>query len=345
MVILTEGKLGVWSSKSCVSVVRYCADEVTCILDSQAAGQDLEKIIGVGKGIPIVGTLKEALAYNPRTLLIGIAPFGGQLPPTWRKLLGQALAAGLDIISGLHYFLHEDPVLAAAARKYGRRLMDLRVPPDDLDCSRNIAKDTPCKRVLTVGSDCNLGKMSVSLELTAEAGRRGWDAAFIATGQTGIMIAGSGLPIDRTISDFTNGAAERLILENQEHEILFVEGQGAIGHPAYSAVTLGLLHGVAPDAMIFCHCPTRKITNSVATTIPKLPFLIRLHEDLAGLICKSKVVGIGVNTVEMNERQALKAIEKIERETGLPASDVYRTGAGKLMDALERHYRRKPNAR
>jgi len=336
---LTEGHLNIWSAKTAVSVIRYCGKEVACVLDSKAAGKDLQALVGTGAGIPIVGSLKEALAHRPNTLLIGIAPVGGKLPAAWKKLIVEALRAGLDVISGLHSFLIEDPVLAQAAKRFRRRIWDVRIPPPDLDCSKNIAKDTKCKRVLAAGSDCNLGKMSVMLELTAEAQRRGWDAEFVATGQTGIVIAGSGIPMDRTISDFTNGAAERLVLERQNREILFIEGQGAIGHPAYSAVTLGLLHGTAPDCLVLCHCPTRKVTHSVETPIPPLPFLIDLHEKLAGLVCAAKVVAIGLNTFEMSAADAQREVEKTERETGLPATDVYRFGrVEKLMDAVEKHY-------
>jgi uncharacterized NAD-dependent epimerase/dehydratase family protein len=189
-----------------------------------------------------------------------------------------------------------------------------------------------------VGSDCNIGKMSVMLEMNTEAKRRGWNAEFVATGQTGIIIAGSGMPMDRTISDFTNGAAERLVMERKNREILFVEGQGAIGHPAYSAVTMGLLHGTAPDSMIMCHCPTRKVTRHVPTEIPPLPFLIDLHEKIAGLVCPAKVIGVGLNTFEMSESDARKEVEKTEDLTGLPATDVYRYGAEKLVDAVEKFY-------
>ncbi|MCZ7644972.1 MAG: DUF1611 domain-containing protein [Planctomycetota bacterium] len=346
MVVLTDGKLNIWSAKTAVSVIRYRPGEIACVLDRKAAGRDLHALIGTGKGIPIVASLKEALAHKPNTLLIGIAPVGGKLPAAWRKVLIEAMKAGLDLISGLHTFLNDDPALAQAAKRHRREIWDVRVPPPDLDCSENVAKATKCKRVLAVGSDCNLGKMSVMLELTAEARRRGYDAEFVATGQTGIMIAGSGIPMDRTISDFTNGAAERLVMERKKREILFVEGQGAIGHPAYSAVTLGLLHGTAPDAMIMCHCPTRKVTHSVETPIPPLPFLIDLHEKLAGLVCPAKVVGIGLNTFEMTETAARREVEKTEKRTGLPATDVYRFGrVDKLMDALERHYKMRKGQR
>lgn len=340
MVILTEGKLNVWTAKTAVSVIRYLPHEVCCVLDSAAAGKDLSALVGVGKGIPIVRTLKDALKLKPNTLLVGIAPVGGKLPAPWKATVVRAMAAGLDVISGLHHFLTDDPVLVRAAKKHRRKIWDVRRETGTLECSRNVAKDLKCRRVLTVGTDANLGKMSVSLELTAEARRRGWDAEFVATGQTGMVIAGSGVCIDRTISDFTNGAIEREVLKRKRREILFIEGQGSIGHPAYSAVSLGLLHGCAPDAMILVHCPTRKVTTSVETPVASLSAMIELHEKLAALLCPSKVVGIGLNTFGMSDADARAAIESAERETGLPATDVYRFGCAKLMDALERHYGR-----
>jgi len=341
MVILTEGQLNVFRAKTAVSVMRYLPQEVCCVLDGVATGQHLPSLVGVGEGIPIVATLREALKFKPNTLLIGIAPVGGKLPAAWRRTLVRAMAAGLDIISGLHHFVGEDPVLARAAKKHRRRIWDVRSVPDEMECSKNVAKDLKCKRVLTVGTDANMGKMSVSLELTAEARRRGWDAEFIATGQTGMIISGAGICIDRTISDFTNGAIEREVVNRKRREILFIEGQGSIGHPAYSAVSLGLLHGCAPDGMILVHCPTRKVTTSVETPIAPLPLMVELHEKLAGLLCPSKVVGIALNTFGMKDAGARKAVAKAERETRLPASDVFRYGCGKLMDALEKHYRKK----
>lgn len=340
MVILTEGKLNVWTAKTAVSVIRYLPDEVVCVLDSKSAGKDLHSMIGVGRGIPIVPSLNAALQHRPNVLLVGIAPVGGRLPTAWRRIVLDAMAAGLDLISGLHFFLGDDPVLARAAKKHRRRIWDVRRETGTLECSKNIAKDLTCMRVLSVGTDANLGKMSVSLELTAEAIRRGWDAEFVATGQTGMIIAGSGVCVDRTISDFTNGAIEREVLKRKQREMLFIEGQGSIGHPAYSAVSLGLLHGCAPNAMILCHCPTRTMTRSVETPIASLSLMIELHEKMAGLLLPSKVIGIGLNTFEMTESAACRAMEAAERETGLPATDVYRFGCTKLMDAVERHHGR-----
>jgi uncharacterized NAD-dependent epimerase/dehydratase family protein len=307
IVLLTDGLENIFTAKTAISVIRYCPERVACILDPKSVGLDLPKLSGIGQGLPIVATLKEALAFKPNTLLIGIAPTGGKLPERWLKVLKEALAAGLDLVSGLHTFLNDIPELARIAQQRRRKIWDVRVPPSNPDCAKNLARTTACKRVLTVGSDCNLGKMTVSLELTAEARRRGWDAEFLATGQTGIMIAGFGVPIDRTISDFTNGAAEKLVLDHARHEILFIEGQGSINHPAYSAVTLGLLHGTAPDALILCHHPLRKVNNGVPNPIPPLPFLIRLYQDLAGILCPAKVVdGAGLTCCECGSAKEVR---------------------------------------
>ena len=339
MVVLTEGQLNLFSAKTAVSVIRYCPDEVVCVLDSQTAGQDLFKIVGTGSGVPIVATLKEALAYKPNTLLIGIAPAGGKLPASFKKLLLTAIKAGLNIVSGLHEMLADDPAFAAAAKKAKRKITDVRRMPEHIGVSTNTARFVKAKRCHTVGSDANLGKMTVSLELTAEAKRRGWDAEFAATGQTGIMIAGSGYPLDHTISDYTNGVAEALILERKNREILFVEGQGSINHAAYSAVTLGLLHGCAPDSLILCHCPSRKETRSVPGKIPSLNHLRKLYEDIASLITPCKVIGIGLNTFDIkDEKKALGEKKRAEDETGLPATDVLRWGVDPLMDAVEKYY-------
>lgn len=346
MVVLTEGHLDLWTAKTAVPVLRYRPKEVACVLDSRAAGKDLSRLVGTGAGIPIVATLREALRLKPDTLLIGIAPPGGRLPASWRRLILDALAAGLDVVSGLHVFLADDPVLADAARRRGRTLRDLRRVPEGIGCSRNLARLAPCRRVLTVGSDCAVGKLTVSLELAAEARRRGWDCDCAATGQTGILLTGSGIPVDRTISDFASGAAEKLVLERAGRELVVIEGQGSIAHPAYSAVTLGLLHGSAPHAMVLCHDPRRRRTLAAGANIPPLPELIRLYEGLAALVLPAPVVAIALNTFGMSLASARRAIARAERAARLAADDVVRFGPGRLMDAVEQSLggrrRRKP---
>ncbi|HET6568000.1 MAG TPA: DUF1611 domain-containing protein, partial [Rhodothermales bacterium] len=268
LVLLTEGSLDPFNAKTAVGVLRYRPEHVACVLDSFRAGQRLEELVGVGRGIPIVGTPEEALALHPTGLLLGTVAPGGRVPQTWRALIATFLERGLDVISGLHQFLSDDPSLVAIAARTGARIQDLRRPPADLGVATNIAKEQPGLRVLTVGTDCNLGKKVTSLELTRAACEAGWDAAFVATGQTGIAIEGKGIAIDAVISDFVAGAAERLVLDHAGHEVLFIEGQGSVTHPGFSGVTLGLLHGSAPQALILCHHATREFMRACPTPTP-----------------------------------------------------------------------------
>lgn len=335
MLILTEGHTGRYSSKAAAGIIRYRRNDVVALIDSQYAGQDPEPLLGVGKNLPIVPDVQSGLKYAPETLVIGIAPIGGGLPPEWRSAVIQALDAGLDVLSGLHVFLNDDAEISAAARRNGREICDVRKPKDDIPIGRNLAAKLSTKRVLTVGSDGNIGKMHASIEITEELERRGRDADFVATGQIGIMITGRGVPIDHVVSDFVSGAIEQELLEREPHEVFVVEGQGAIIHPGFSAVTLGLIHGTAPDAMIFCHNPTREYHRH-GVKIPPLREQIPLHEQLCKYTHPSKVIGIALNCAEMADAAARAAVEAVEKETGLPATDVVKFGAGKLAAAIER---------
>ncbi|MGH7145576.1 MAG: DUF1611 domain-containing protein [Planctomycetota bacterium] len=335
--ILAEGKLNVWDAKTAVSVVRWCPDEVVCVIDSQTAGGDLQKLVSTGAGVPIVKNFAAALALQPNCLLIGVANMGGYLPPAFRPIILKALDRGLHILSGLHEFLGDDPQFAKKARQKGVTILDARRLPEDLHCNENrvpfLLKN---RRVLTVGTDCNLGKMTVSLVCDAEARKRGWKSRFVATGQTGIFISGHGLPIDRTISDFTSGAMEQLMLESKNVDWVWVEGQGGIAHPAFSTVTLGLLHGTAPTDLILVTLPGRKTSRHMeyGNKLPSLTKFIQLYEDLAALVLKAKVRAIGVNGVGMSAKQLDATIARIEKETGLPAADPVRHGGGVFLDAL-----------
>src|SRR3972149_2359313 len=209
LVILTDGRLDVFSAKTAVSVIRYCREEVVAVIDSVNAGKDIESIIGVCKGIPIVSTVAETLPLKPTALLIGIAPPGGMLPAEWRKHITDALKNNLDIISGLHCHVSDDPEFTQLAHDHRREIWDVRKVPEDIPLGTVKAKETKTLRILTVGSDCNIGKMVTSIEITNTAKKRGINACFVATGQTGIMIEGSGIAVDHVISDFISGAAER----------------------------------------------------------------------------------------------------------------------------------------
>ena len=336
ILLLTDGELGVFSSKTATCILRYRPDEVVALLDRQRVGQDPADVVGVGAGIPIVGSVAEALHYEPNCLLIGTAPVGGALPDAWRGMLGDAVTAGLDVISGLHAMLNDDPELAALAGRHGVTLYDVRRPPDDVPIGRNLARDLPVRRVLCIGTDCNLGKMVASFELAEALRQRGRDARFIATGQTGIMLSGSGIAIDRVISDFVPGAVEKMLLEHRDREVVVIEGQGALIEPAYSGVTLGLLHGSAPDAMILCHHATRTgLTHHPSIVIPPLAEMVDLHERIVRPLYPSRVIGIALNTVGLDDAGARDAVERAEAETGLPATDVLRLGPDKLVDAIE----------
>jgi uncharacterized NAD-dependent epimerase/dehydratase family protein len=336
MVILTEGHLDVFTAKTAVGVLRYCPDEVVAVLDSTRAGQDLVALVGAGAGVPIVATLEEALSRRADTFVIGIAPPGGRLPESWRNLLRQAIAAGLNILSGLHQYLGDDPEFAGLAARRGVKITDVRKPPRDYPVGTEKAKTTRAKRVLTVGTDCNLGKKLTALEITAELRRAGVDAQFLATGQTGIMISGKGVPLDNIISDFVSGAAESLVLENADHEVLLIEGQGGLLNASYGGVTLGLMQGTLPDAMIMVHAPPRTTIRHLTTPIPPLPEVIDLHERMMSYLHPSKVIGVALNTFGMDEPAARRAVEETAALTGLPATDCVRFGSAALADAVRR---------
>ncbi len=335
MLVLTDGLTGRYSSKAAAGLVRYCRDDVVGIVDSQYAGSDIEPVLGVGAGLPVVADVaKSARALGAKTLAIGVAPVGGGLPDGWRRHIVDALEAGLDVLSGLHEFLNDDAELAALAAKKGRKIYDVRRPKENIPIGSNLAAKLKAKRVLAVGSDGNIGKMYASIELTEELERRGLDADFVATGQIGIMISGRGVPIDHVVSDFVSGAIEQELLSREEHGVFLIEGQGAVVHPGFSAVTVGLMHGSAPDAMVFCHNPTREFQRS-GVRIPPMRELIALHEELCRYVHPSKVIAVSLNCAELDEAGARRAIEKAEDETGLPATDVVKFGAGPLADAVE----------
>lgn len=343
--ILAEGAFGPLSAKTAVGVLRYGSDTVVAVIDSASAGMMADEVLGmvggVGAGIPVVRDVEEALKYSPDTLLIGIAPIGGRLPDAWRPGILRSLSAKLDVISGLHHFLADDPELAAAAKASGATIWDVRRPPEEL--AQRIREGSPHRpgshTVYFCGSDCDVGKMTVAFEVTREMQRRGLSAGFAATGQTGIMISGEGIPVDRFISDFVAGGVEALTLDfANRYEWVFVEGQGSLTHPAYSAVTLGLLHGCAPDLLILCHQAGRETVYSYpGVRIPPLPKVRQIYEEAAGWLKPASVVAVALNTYGMPDEAARAAIAETEREMGLPTTDPVRYGAGPLVEALLAH--------
>lgn len=340
LLLLTEGHLGVFSSKTAVSVLRYRPDDVVGILDSARAGEPLDRIVPGMKDVPIVASVADAAVLEPDGILIGIAPTGGALPAPMRQHIVDGLRRGLSIISGLHTLLKDDPELVELARSNGAKLYDLRDFAHITRIGRGLARQTRAKRVLLVGTDCNVGKMVTALELRKAAAQDGLDAGFVATGQTGIMIEGWGIAIDHVLSDFVAGAVEMLVEHVADKQIVFVEGQGSLEHPGYSGVTLSLLHGCCPDAMVMVHRPGRDHHGSW-TDCPIAPIeqQIDLYERMVAPLHPGKVVAVAVNTAGMTPEAADEAVRDLAARTGLPAADPIRHGPGPLLAAVRQHLR------
>ncbi len=338
LLILTEGSLGIFSAKTGVPVLRYRGRDCVGVLDSAYAGRPITELLEGVPDVPIYASVAEAMERRPDAILIGIAPSGGRLPDTMRAHLVDGLRNGLSIISGLHTMLHEDDELVGLAEQHNARLHDVRDSGRIMHIARGRARHTRAKRVLTVGTDCNLGKMVTALELRKEAVRQGLNATFVATGQTGIMIEGWGIAIDHVISDFTPGAAELLVQHVADSDICFIEGQGSIGHPAYSAVTLGLVHGSCPDAMVLVHRPGRTLHNDwPECPIAPIRQQIALYESVLAVLHPGKVVAVALNTARMPAEAAEAAVRQIAGETGLPTADPVRHGCGALLAAVRKH--------
>jgi len=343
LVILTEGQFGPHHGKTAMGVIRYGTDPIAAVLDSSIAGRNVSEWLP-GKDIPAVATLAETLAMPepPNTLLIGIAPTGGRLPDSWRTTILEAIDAGMDVHSGLHTFLGDDPEFSAAAHAKGVQIVDVRRAPERHETAVG-RPHSPGKRViLTVGTDCAIGKMSVALELRKSGLAQGERVCFVPTGQTGMMIDGWGVAVDRVISDFVQGTVEWMLEEGEERgDWIIVEGQGSLDHPAYSSVTLGLLHGTTPHAMVLVHKPGLAghdfdhLPERSFPIAPLRPF-IDVHEQVAGLVAPSKVVAIALNTSLIADSVGARAeIERTAQETGLPAADPVRFGADDLWGAIE----------
>ena len=329
--ILAEGFSGdAHYGKTMRGVLRYRGEDVVAVLDSTRDGE-------TEGGVPIVGDVEAALAYRPEVALVGVATQGGRFPPAWRAVLRTCLENGLSLENGLHELVGDDAELRGLAERHGVELRDLRRPPNGLDCPTGDNLEVDAHIVLTVGSDCAIGKMTVSLELDRAARARGLASEFVPTGQTGIAIAGWGIAVDAVVSDFLAGAAERLVVEGGRRgaDLLFVEGQGSLVHPAYSGVTLGLFHGSVPHTLVLCHrAGATEIEGSPGHPIPSLRELVALHEQASLPRRPAHVVAVAVNTAGLDETSAAAAVAEAAAETGLPACDPVRTTADPLLDAV-----------
>lgn len=334
IILLTDGAESLLAAKTASCILRYRPEDVVAVLDRSRAGQTAQQALETGGEVPVVGSL--AGAPQADTLMVGIAPPGGRVPEAWRPFLLEAIGRGMRLVSGLHDFLSDDPELAAAAAQAGTEIVDVRRNQE-----RDLAVGAPvnpnCLRVLTIGQDCSIGKMLTAFELTRGLKARGLDAKFIATGQTGIMVEGDGSPIDCVVSDFVNGAVEKMMVANQHREVLVVEGQATLSHPAYSCVSAGLLHGAIPHGMIMVYEVGRQNTHGVEhVPLAPLPKLIAAYESLASLRMPSRVIAIAMNSRKVTAEEAERERERVRSELGLPVADPVRHGCDELLDAIEK---------
>jgi uncharacterized NAD-dependent epimerase/dehydratase family protein len=343
--ILAPGAFAEGRAKTAHGVIAYAEDETVAVVDPQHAGKRVRDVLPyLQSDVPIVAGVAEALASRPTSLLVGVAPPGGALPQDWRGEILTALESGLEVVSGLHQTLGDDPEFSAAASRGGTTIWDVRIPPAVPLFSGRVY-DIETRVVLTVGSDCAVGKMTVALELVRAARARSVRAQFVATGQTGIMIAGKGIAIDRVISDFASGAAEAIVVDAaSEADLVIVEGQGGINHPAFAAVTLALVYGSAPDALVLVHEAGREAVNGFPTPLLSYRRLIAIYEELCASVKPACVAGIALNTRSLDEASARAAIERAREETGLPADDVVRFGPRALYDAMAPAFAAKTHA-
>jgi len=335
--ILLHGGTTTSKGKTGISLLRYSTLPIVAVIDETCAGGDLKTLTGIDRPIPIVASVTDALTYAPTVLSIGIAPSGGTLPDPWRKELKEALEAGLSIVNGLHTQMARDADLAAVVRP-GRWIWDVRQEPTGLTVGSGQARSLPCRRVLTVGTDMSVGKMSTSLELHHAGLKRGLRSRFIATGQTGLMLGEEGIPLDAVRVDYAAGAVEQAVMNHgHEADILHIEGQGSLMNPA-STATLPLLRGSQPTHLVLVHRAGQTHIQSFPDfTIPSLPEAIRVYETIAsagGTFAPAKVVGIALNTFHLSEVEAERAIAQTQATTDLPCADVIRYGAAPILEAI-----------
>lgn len=335
-ILLHEGISGA-HGKTGLALLRYSEAQIVVAIDRECPGRSLSELTGIKRDVPIVASVAAALEYKPEVLVIGIAPQGGAIPDDYWLEIKTALDAGMSLVNGLHTLLANIPELNALL-KPGQLIWDVRKEPANLSIATGMARTLPCRRVLTVGTDMAIGKMSTSLELHWASRLRGWRSKFVATGQTGVMLEGDGLALDAVRVDFAAGAVEQTVTRYGKNcDILHIEGQGSLLHPG-STATLPLIRGSQPTQLVLVHrAGQNHVRNYPHVAIPPLSKVIRLYETVAsagGAFNSVPVVGIALNTAHLDELAAQEAIAQTTAETGLPCTDAVRFGAGLLLDAV-----------
>lgn len=316
-------------------VLRYSPNPIACVIDSDQAGRDSEEVTGIPRKAPIVSTIREAKSKGAKVLLLGIAPPGGLIPADWYPVIEEAIAEGMSVVNGLHDLL--SPRFNNLPD--GQYIWDIRVEPSDIGVATGAASKLQSKRVLMIGTDMAIGKMTAGLELYRALRERGVSTEFVATGQIGITLTGRGVPLDAVRVDYAAGAMEKAVVEASEGgtEIVIIEGQGALAHPG-STANLPLLRGTMPTHLVLCHragqTHLQKLSN---VAIPHLGDYIRLYEDLAsvgGTFPRPTTIGIALNTSHLDDHDAICAMAQVERETGLMTCDPVRFGPDRLANNL-----------
>lgn len=332
LALYAQNRLHPLGSKTANGLILFRSAEVEVIIDASKAGQVAQDVLGYGGNIPIVAHVSDALAYKPDTLVIGIAPIGGAFNPEWMPEIELALENELVVWAGLHEFLSEMDTL----KPFHHMIWDVRKPPQGLQVAQGNWRQRKSKVLLTIGSDSNVGKMTTALTLQQQLRTIGMDSIFVGTGQTGMMISERGVAVDAVIADFVNGAIEAEVDKvDGQAPLIIVEGQGAITHIGYSGVTLGLIHGVMPDAFVLAHQPSR-IVDDYDQALPDINEVVQLHEALMNPFKSAKVLGINLYSKDLSSGESQLACQTLYKTSGLPVEDMVRAPKQIVAEAVLR---------
>jgi uncharacterized NAD-dependent epimerase/dehydratase family protein len=333
LALFMEGNLSQDFGKMGLGMLRYSRNPIVCVIDSQNAGRDVREVVPSPRGCPVVATIEDAAKLDAQAVVLGIAPHGGKIPSEWFPALDRCVELGMSLVNGLHEPLEP----RYSSLRAGQFVWDIRKEPTGVTVSRGATRLLENVRVLTIGTDMSVGKMTAGLEIVRLAREQGCDARFVATGQIGIAISGEGVPLDAVRVDFASGAVEAAVLRHKDADLIVIEGQGSLAHPSSSA-TLPLIRGGFPNQLVMCHrADQTHLKREPWVKIPPLRNLATLYEDLAeacGAFPRPKTTAVCLNTMMLSEKEAADAVERAQQETGLPATDPVRFGVEPVVRAI-----------
>jgi uncharacterized NAD-dependent epimerase/dehydratase family protein len=334
IVILAEKKLDPIISKMAVLAIRYLTDQIVAVIDSTYAGKSVQEVLGFGGDIPIYNSLDESFQHQPNTLIIGVMPRGGNVPSEWYPIIIKAIQNRLNIISGLQESLATIPEFNVLSKKYGTKILDLKRGKESVSLAKGHARNFRSKIVLTLGTNHNAGKLITTLELVKEFQKMGKSADWLATGQTGIMIKGKGTPLEMVRGQHMSGEIEAATAKiDGNYEYIIIQGQGALHNAALAPVSMALLQGTLPDAMILCH----RYTDN-GSTKEYIASLIPIYENILSYFKPAKVAAISLNTYKLNDDKAMSVIQELAHYVRIPVTDPVRFGAKGLADTLVSYF-------